>query len=291
MPVVISDIYTVYAFQELFRHMPDNFDATAFKQVHHLVENLIICEQIKVDKNGIEYYGLDKLCNQFEDVFDFFESQLLYPSYSYSLQQWQLPEGGDIAKRGEHYIKIAEKLNCYFSPHPTRYEVIGKNVRSILNCSAKEIINSFDNQILSSDSGNIANIDITVPPLVEHVFYFARKNGLPIITAINEIRRSKNAIKFREYCNSLDLELRELTPRKKATIYNKLFKDINRVCLEWAEDLDNGVKYRKRNINLVKIPLFGKLFEVAGIKEIAVNDPILFNTDTHLFFLNDLYRP
>ena len=54
--------------------------------------------------------------------------------------------------------------------------------------------------------------------------------------------------------------------------------------------MNEEVKFRKRKINLSKIPIIGDLFQAFGVKKIEIKDPILFPSKPHLIFLNDLYQ-
>ena len=68
-----------------------------------------------------------------------------------------------------------------------------------------------------------------------------------------------------------------------------MLKDIDRLCNDWVEDMKENVVYKKRKLNLSKIPLIGSTFEIFGLKEIDIKAPILFPQKSHLFFINDLY--
>ena len=188
------------------------------------------------------------------------------------------------------YLKASNELGLYYAPHPTRDKYISQTVYNNIESSDKKIIEYFDNRICTSEFGNFANIDLRIPPILEHVISFAKKNKKNLSDSILEIRNSKNAIAFRNYCSSLDKELLRHSPRKKIHIYQSLFKDIDQLSAKWKDDLREGVAYKQRRINMTKIFGLGRIFDILGIKEISIKDPIILKEKKHLLFINDLYR-
>lgn len=194
----------------------------------------------------------------------------------------------ELISRTFGYIELANNHEIYFSPHPLR-NILSQTTSSINNIEANKIIAYCDNLFVESEVGKYTNIDIHVPPVVEHVISFSRKNKISIPESITAIRNTKNATSFRKYCAILENEIKNLTPRKKISHYQSLLKDIHLNVESWVNDINENVRYRKRKIKLSKLPIIGKLLESAGMHEPEVKDPIL-KTSTSLF-INDIYRP
>lgn len=261
MTDVLCDTFSIYSFNEYYDKVPDLVNINALEDSFHLIENLILCENIFLDQNGVQYFGLGDLCNVFDVALKYTNIPELYVSSEGNntyVRNGAIDCGGSINERSVHYIKKAHDLGIYFSPHPAREESIFSKINTHHIRASKLIVDTYDQKMYQSESGQLTNINITVPAAVEHALYFAKKNKLKLSQSILEIRESKNAKEFRRYCKSLDLELRDLTPRKRMLASQRLLGDLNEVIGKWAEDLDDGVKYKKRSINLSKLPFVGK---------------------------------
>ena len=167
----------------------------------------------------------------------------------------------NIFRRGSLYADLAKENGCYYAPHPTREAITLENISLYLERTSKLVLDKFEQKLRETSAGMASNLNIKIPPVVEHVLSFSKKNELSISKSIIAIRESKNAKTFRDYFNKLDFELRDLSPRKKIPVFQPLFRDVDRICNAWVEDIDNGVKYRKRKIILSKLPVIGKLFK------------------------------
>lgn len=287
---VLTDIFSILCFSRIFDEKPKDYSINGYDIVFHLVENLILCDRIVLERNGIRCYELSPFCEFFRDAIAYVEYPYLYPIDQDSFDLPVYKDRNNIEKRAILYLKLAQQNDLYFSPHPIRHKFLRDIVYERSKTMASEIVTYFDQKICQSESGQFANINVKIPPVVEHCLYFAKNNNLSIPHSIMEIRNSKNARKFREFCSNIDSELRELNPRKKVSVYQKIFKDVDRLCVSWKEDLKEKVNYQQRNIALSKIPLFGKVFEILDIKNVVVKDPIIHQSKPHFLFINDLYR-
>ena len=54
--------------------------------------------------------------------------------------------------------------------------------------------------------------------------------------------------------------------------------------------IDLDVNYKERTINLSKIPVIGHLFEILGIKDLDIKDPILHQEKSQFLLINDIYK-
>src|SRR5439155_25631162 len=116
------------------------------------------------------------------------------------------------------------------------------------------------------------------------VVAFAAKNQMDLITAIKEIRHSKNAVRFRERCGKIDQELTDFTGRSSVLSLQKLIHEFDKVAAKWENDLDEGVKYVRREVSLRKVWGLGSLLESLGVDKLTLKDPIIFLKDGDLLF-------
>jgi hypothetical protein len=194
-------------------------------------------------------------------------------------------------ERADYYFALARKLGVYLSLHPKRSEYLrsslGKRRRGP---SSKVAISHFDKRLSSIEVAEYAGVDLSVPPVVDYVMAFAAKNRVDILTATNEIRLTRNAVRFRERCGKIDEELTDFAGRPSVLSLQKLIHDIDEVASKWKNDLDEGVKYVRRQVSLRKVWGLGSLLESLGVDKLTLKDPVIFSRDGDLLFLNDLYR-
>jgi hypothetical protein len=290
MSEVLTDLFSLHSFSCHFDTKVKNEGLEEYGECYPIIENLVLCSKLVVDSNGVSYHQLNNVCTQFSDSIRLIEDNRLYRKAFSN----QLPTFGydryDMEKRGVIYADVARDYDIYYSPHPNRQIEFSEKIMQCVNRTAISVINQYDQRFSESASGIVSNINIKIPPVVEHVFYLSKTKNITISDSINYIRNSKNATRFRKYFDSLDDELRDLTPRKKLPIYQRLFREIDSLSNTWLLDMDEEVKYRTRRINLTKLPIAGKVFETVGIGNLSIPDPIIFPSSPHLLFINDLYN-
>lgn len=286
MSKVLTDIYSVFSFERICHSRFDENKLRDYELHFSLIENLILCEKVIVEKNGVQRFHLEPICESLSEAFGYITDERLYKQTSNENHENTSKNTYD---RGLLYADVARDNDIYFSPHPFREEILSNSISNYINATASMVINHVDQKIYESSSAHIANININIPPVVEHVLYFSKAQGISITDSINEIRNSKNANLFRSYINHLDQEIKELSPRKRIKILQPLFNDIDKLRELWAHDMNEEVKFRKRTINLSKIPIVGSIFESFGSGKIEINDPILSASKPHLLFINELY--
>jgi hypothetical protein len=140
----------------------------------------------------------------------------------------------------------------------------------------------------NSPAAQFLNVNLTLPPVADYVLRVVRRKRVNLITAIHEIRESKNARLFRQWCGKVSAALKE--ERGGLQEAQKLHRELEKVCSMWERDLDEGVRYKQRHLNVGKLPLIGALLSFSGIEKIKINDPILTADKPYLLFLNELYR-
>lgn len=286
MSEVLTDLYSLFSFKYLYDRKSKNFDSEKYAKCFHLIENLVLCDKVVVEKNGLYHHGLKRVYSEFPDAFRLIEDKRLYEKTPYET----IHMSNDFSQRANVYAEVAKENDIYYSPHPERERVLTGIVNRYVEMTTKSVIEQFDQKIIESQDGVISNIDVKIPPVVEHVIYFSKAQNISISESINEIRYSKNGVAFRRYFADLDGEMKSLSPRKKLPAQQKLCKELDQLYGEWLNDMNSEVRYRKRKIKLAKIPIIGKILESVGMSEININDPIIFPGKPHLLFINDLYQ-
>ena len=281
------DLYSFIEFSEISDTKVRDYKLNAYSNCFPLIENLILCNKIVVEQKGVNYHNMGSICDVFSDAIKYIRDSRLYK------ETWQSSThfiGKNILKRSLLYADVARDADIYYAPHPYREKTLSRKIPKYIDQTAKTVIRLFDQKFNESNGGIISNVNVKIPPVVEHVLFFSKTQKKTISESINEIRNSKNAQLFRNYFFTLDQELRDLSQRKKIHIYESLFRDIDKLCTVWLYDIDSEVRYRIRKINLSKIPMIGKLLGALGSDKFTIKDPILFAKAPYFLFINDLYR-
>lgn len=199
--------------------------------------------------------------------------------------------------RTHYYLELAKELAVPLSTHPIRssyFEIlVGKYKESLRRGEPESLVNYFEKKVLKEpvDVAEIPiSLDLTIPPIAELVLNYADRNDCEISDAVMEIRQSKHAIKFRDWCKNyvaLTSKGRSATKEKIA-----LFEEFKKVCETWKNDVKEEVDYKTRKINLESIPVVGGILKALNMNEVTVKDPVLHPQEkfTYFLLLNDLYR-
>lgn len=291
MSKILTDLFTISSFREiLFCVDQEKLRLEHFKEVFHFIENLILSDKIYVDRKGIEKYGFEIVCEKFDEVISCLDSSGLYPDKSHTPSYNSWDRDKLLTERGIAYLEFARSNDMIFSPHPYRNKLINYKINQEIESVSKIIFSHIESSISESKSWQCAKINIQIPPIVEHVISFSRKNNLTLDDGINIIRNNKKAVLFRKYCTNIHNELKESNPRKRIAIYQSLFRDIDKLSNKWSDDLHENIKYKRRTLNLVKLFSIGKILETFGMEEFSIKDPILKIENPYLVFVHDIYN-
>ena len=188
--------------------------------------------------------------------------------------------------RAHYYLELARQLGLFLSPHPNRslyFKALGKTYLGM----PQKILDFVDETLISSRASQFLSINLEVPAVAELVVNFAIKNRIDVVTAIYEVRNSKNAVSFRKWCRQLSELVRH--GRQGFAAAQAVYKELERHCKAWRSNIGDFVHYRTRTLNLSKIPILGSILTTLGIEKLKYRDPILSGTKPYLLFLNDLY--
>lgn len=300
MAIVLSDVYSAIRLAHHLDH-PSSLDSEEFADIYHIIENLVLCDKLLFEKTRGEKWAvastLSRFCTPIEYV-PFSGDQNTFGSGSYSDPYYWSDVSDALSldnflSRSSEYLCQATKLGVYLSIHPSRGSFLVDTLKHNVGRKASDIVISHTENIMrNSEAYKYASVQLSVPPVVDYVLSFAKKNQVNLETAVNEIRESDHAHKFRLWCAEIDVELVNATGRSSISLIQKLLLETEKVVSLWREDIDESVKYVSRKISLKKVWGIGKLLEALGIDVIKIKDPILTSPTTNcLFFLNDIYRP
>ncbi|MGL4620822.1 MAG: hypothetical protein ACRCZS_17460 [Chroococcidiopsis sp.] len=172
-------------------------------------------------------------------------------------------------------------------------ELIAKT-RQIDEMNEREKIVAYAEDVILKDaieeSGAPISLKLTIPAVAELVMSYAAQKVCPIHEAVIEVRQSKNATKFREWCQIYTEASMKGRPGIKEQ--TELFKEFKNVCEIWQHDIREEVDYKTRKITLEKIPIIGGTLQSLNMDKLSVRDRVLVPRKNVSYFLllNDLYR-
>ena len=192
MSKVLSDVFSLLRLSSA-SESKSRLDGETFSDVYTSIQNTILCEEIHIDFDGVQKWGLYDFCNQLEDIFKYVD----IPEESNKLDNSVSSRDVDGAQIGflgrtSHYLECARKLNLYLALHPLRSEHLRQKIA--VDCprySAATAIDYLDNKIGESTSVEYVGVDFLVPPVADYVMAYCNKKKVDLVTAINEIRDSK----------------------------------------------------------------------------------------------------
>lgn len=171
MSEVLTDLYTLFSFSQIFDSEVTEIDFQSYYKSFSLIENLVLCEKLILDKNGVAHHRLGKVCGEFSDSFRYIQDKRLYEKTPFEDTEMV---GRDIDRRGLVYADVAKDNDIYYSPHPDRERSLGEKLIKYVDHTALSVIEQFDQKFNESKSGMVSNVNVKIPPVVEHVLYFAK---------------------------------------------------------------------------------------------------------------------
>ncbi len=144
--------------------------------------------------------------------------------------------------------------------------------------------------LAESSAISYVGINLRIPPVAEHILAYAKQKDITPLKAVREVRESKHAVAFRIRCSEIEDEMRNYGKRSSFRNMQKLLQEIDTLTKIWAKDCDEKVRYKTRTIPLGSMWGIGGLLESVGLKEIKIKDPVIYESQPAMLFLNDLYR-
>lgn len=287
MTEVLVDLYSIFSLNNCAHSIANSKNPAIYKNCFPIIENLIICEKVILDKHGVMHHDLLDICLDLSQAIRLISDERLYSNRT---TESNTGPSSEISERVKNYLDAARDNELYYSPHPIRGRILKDKITPSFESTGKYAIKRIDKAIMSSLDHEFNDVSAKIPPLVEHVLCYSEKNNISLLSSIIDIRESKNATIFRSYFGKLDDEIKTLSPRKKVNSLQKLTTEIERLEKKWTRDIDLDVNYKERTINLSKIPVIGHLFEILGIKDLDIKDPILHQEKSQFLLINDIYK-
>lgn len=206
-----------------------------------------------------------------------------------------LLNSGLTVARAHFYLELARELRVPLSLDPVRSTylrpVIDDPRMALVSPVPEEFISDFEAQVSDESEVHPIIFDVDIPPVAEYVLHYAQCHRTSLRTATLEVRDSKNARNFRDWCARL-FALRDEGGLRAKVESKRIVSDFKKACDAWASDVGEGVDFQRRKLKLGDIPLVGKVLSAAGMAELCVKDPILRPKSRYRYFLflNDLLR-
>jgi hypothetical protein len=306
MSTVLLDIYSILTLKSALEASEHQQHLRHFEGFPSIIQSLVLCDKVLLDGEGARGWKVVDVCNQFHDAFALIDSENINGTdISAELQglrttndlmlgtYFNLARGRRdlLLARVDKYLALARKLGVYLSLHPDRAGKLRAVLGKASRCPTSEIaIAHLDERLAATSVAKYAGIDLLLPPVFEYVMTFMQANKIDLPTAVNEIRCSKNAIRFRNRCQKIDEELVDLSGRSSVHALQQLISEIDALASKWEKDLDEEVKYIRREISLRKVWGIGVILESIGLGTFTIKDPVISPNHADLLFLNDLYR-
>jgi len=200
--------------------------------------------------------------------------------------------------RAHYYLELSRELGVPLSADPIRskyFEILLESIKDPISKGTPEVIIAyFENTVfdeVKKQLKNIISLDFSIPAVTELAVNYAKIKKCSLKNAVVEIRNSKNAINFREWCSrlfSLDRSGRYAIIEQK-----EMFKELGNACEIWKNDVRNFVDYKVRKLSFEKIPMAGEILKAFNMQQIEVKDPVIMGKikkHSYFLFLNDLLR-
>lgn len=201
--------------------------------------------------------------------------------------------------RAHFYLEFARYLNMPLSPDPIRshyYKALTEKL--LLNFrqgTPEKVIKYFEERVFPdsiSEFRPTLSEELSIPAVTELVVNYAKKKRINLREATLEIRNSRNAEKFREWCARFTQFQNEIG-RASLKEQSEMLQELKNVCDVWRKDVRDEVNYLSRKLNLEAIPIAGQILKTLGLHEPAnVKTPLpkVLPKHPYFLFLNDLLR-
>jgi len=246
----------------------------------------------KINENNVSNMDREK-CDYYEYAGSSFDVNFV--RHDYCCLPSELRNSGASFFRAHYYLELGKTLNVYLSPSPGRANyfraIKTKFLRTIKDSPQNKIINHADS-IIMNKLNDIIDLDLSIPPVVDLVLRLMKQTGGSLADAIYCARNSINARHFRERCSALIIAAEN--GRAALSETQKIMRETEEFCQEWAKDIHEGVSYKTRTLTVSALPTFVTKLLPFDLKiEKKIKDKILHidKEKRYLLFINDLYRP
>lgn len=297
---ILSDIYSILELDRILNWSAVDISPRMLGTAAPMIQRLVLCDEILVERKQAHRWVGPTLALFPEVIKAIPEPSDKQSEVGESIERLRaIPptdEHSDSASglsgfsaRALRYLELAALLDVYYVPHPARQDVVEQANGARRVTAAEYLLSNFDSAIREHFEISLLSVDFEVPPVADYVAQYSRRTGAWMYQAIQEIRNSTNAESFRKWCRKVDEQLRQAQGRSQVRVLQPLKAELDSVTTRWVDDISEGISYRTRTVSLSKLPLVGKLFEVIGLDDIRLRDPVLAKNNRHLLFLSDIY--
>lgn len=78
MSKVLTDIYSLFSFKKAYDKIYQVNKTDSLSINYSLIENLILCDKVIIERNGASHYEVEPICFSIPDAFDFIKDDRLY---------------------------------------------------------------------------------------------------------------------------------------------------------------------------------------------------------------------
>lgn len=201
--------------------------------------------------------------------------------------------------RAIFYLQLAKAIDAIPVLSSPKMSMLNSMGISVLG-SQHAVVTQFLNEGFRSGAEDIFGrsdvfqlLEYEAPPILEFLVKRSAEKNISIITALNDLRQTNNAKRYREFLTKMRVYASNLDNKSNRIEYLKIAREIKRIAKAWGESLNNetGISYVPRKIKLSTLPLVGKILEIANMSEIEIKDLVLWGVPGHLAFCASWYEP
>jgi hypothetical protein len=214
--------------------------------------------------------------------------------------------------RAQFYLLTAQKTGIGLAASPA-YSMYFDRMLGVLDTALaadtpSDLLRRFQDLLLSKEliarwrDEGVLTSEVIIPPVPEYVIRYARRKGIGLRDALMEVRNSKSAREFRDWCARIRT-LREIATPGSLLERERMMRDLMLLGKKWSENLGADTGYRVRRLKLSKlaqglvewIPVvgasLGKMAEAIIPEDISVNVKELWKQPSLPceLFLTDIY--
>lgn len=199
--------------------------------------------------------------------------------------------------RAHYYLELSQELGLPLVVDPARsryFNCLLEHVAHSLHTGAADrVVAYFDRKVVARSRESYPELfqaNLSIPPITEHLVQRARVNKCSLLDATLDLRNSKHARRFREWCSRV--QAAQVTGRSGLRELQRLLKGLEDVCEKWCKDVDDEVRHKRRIISLSRLWIVGGLLGALDLHEFKIRDPVLIGSKKISYFLllNDLLR-
>lgn len=189
------------------------------------------------------------------------------------------------------YYELSRSLGVPIVFHPARnIEVlnINKTLIDAFHLIKRKLKEGFEIPIEIGASDIGINLAIKQPALAMYIIRQAGAHRISIVESLRKMRETKLAKEFRKWLNQIQHSLIDSSTSAKMNVM-KLLRELEITVERWVSDLDinSGVCFKRRKIDISKLPKIGILLSIIG--DVSIKDPIL-NPKAYLTFISSWYK-